>query len=244
MDEKVEALASSEDIAHAPGSTPPVTARSFDINELQAFPEKKLKVLARDLDLYLHPARSRHQHILDIVRASLGGGATVTAEGFLDQVSDSFAMLRWPKLNFLPLPEDVSVPRALNEQYQLRPGQNIAGTVRLPGQREKFLSLNEVTSIEGQPAQEWMQPTHFDKLTPQFRERNFSRSEEHTSELQSHSDLVCRLLLEKKKQTKSKIAKIHCDSESKPSLPEPMRRLRARERPPSESSQREEASRP
>src|SRR5947207_6949190 len=28
------------------------------------------------------------------------------------------------------------------------------------------------------------------------------RSEEHTSELQSHSDLVCRLLLEKKKQTK------------------------------------------
>src|SRR5436190_17818114 len=27
-----------------------------------------------------------------------------------------------------------------------------------------------------------------------------NRSEEHTSELQSHSDLVCRLLLEKKKQ--------------------------------------------
>src|SRR5260221_5582105 len=27
----------------------------------------------------------------------------------------------------------------------------------------------------------------------------FYRSEEHTSELQSHSDLVCRLLLEKKK---------------------------------------------
>src|SRR5438034_7206777 len=28
------------------------------------------------------------------------------------------------------------------------------------------------------------------------------RSEEHTSELQSHSDLVCRLLLEKKKKRK------------------------------------------
>src|SRR5436190_13912931 len=28
----------------------------------------------------------------------------------------------------------------------------------------------------------------------------FARSEEHTSELQSHSDLVCRLLLEKKKE--------------------------------------------
>src|SRR5438034_8840376 len=31
--------------------------------------------------------------------------------------------------------------------------------------------------------------------------RKPSRSEEHTSELQSHSDLVCRLLLEKKKNT-------------------------------------------
>src|SRR5260221_8407236 len=30
------------------------------------------------------------------------------------------------------------------------------------------------------------------------------RSEEHTSELQSHSDLVCRLLLEKKKKTQRK----------------------------------------
>src|SRR5205809_7230433 len=114
MDEKVEALASSEDIAHAPGSTTPVTARSLDINELQEFSEKKLKALARDLDLFLHPARSRHQHILDIVRTALsGGGTTVTAEGFLDQVSDSFAILRWPKFNFLPLPEDVAVPRAV-----------------------------------------------------------------------------------------------------------------------------------
>src|SRR5476649_1658022 len=33
--------------------------------------------------------------------------------------------------------------------------------------------------------------------------RIFRRSEEHTSELQSHSDLVCRLLLEKKKSKNS-----------------------------------------
>src|SRR5437588_7089411 len=32
--------------------------------------------------------------------------------------------------------------------------------------------------------------------------RRRCRSEEHTSELQSHSDLVCRLLLEKKKTAK------------------------------------------
>src|SRR2546430_7346036 len=34
-----------------------------------------------------------------------------------------------------------------------------------------------------------------------FRDRFADRSEEHTSELQSQSNLVCRLLLEKKKKT-------------------------------------------
>src|SRR5260221_2575123 len=38
----------------------------------------------------------------------------------------------------------------------------------------------------------------------------WSRSEEHTSELQSHSDLVCRLLLEKKKKTRIRIYNILC----------------------------------
>jgi transcription termination factor Rho len=169
MDEKLETLASSDDAIQEPGSTTPATAaRSLDLNQLQEFPDKKLKALARDLDLYLHPARSRHQHILDIVRAALAGGGTVTAEGFLEQVSESFAMLRWPKLNFLPVPEDVAVSRALIEQHHLRPGQKVAGTVRLPVQREKFLALDKVTHIEGQPAEEWTEPTHFDKLTPQF----------------------------------------------------------------------------
>jgi transcription termination factor Rho len=169
MDEKVETLESPEDVASEPGSPKPATPpRALDLNELQEFSDKKLKVLARDLDLHLHPARSRHQHILDIIRVAISSGATVITEGFLDQVSDSFAMVRWPSLNFLPVPEDVAVPRALIEQYKLRPGQRIAGTVRLPVQREKFLSLETVTTVEGEPAEEWKQPTAFDKLTPQF----------------------------------------------------------------------------
>src|SRR5260221_2840211 len=40
------------------------------------------------------------------------------------------------------------------------------------------------------------------KIVPRDQLRGEIRSEEHTSELQSHSDLVCRLLLEKKNKTK------------------------------------------
>src|SRR5437660_12654010 len=97
--------ATAETVAEMPGSTIPATARSLDLNDLQEFSDKKLKALARDLDLYLHPARSRHQHILEDVLAAFAARATVTGGAFLHQVSRSFAMLRVPKLNFLPVPD-------------------------------------------------------------------------------------------------------------------------------------------
>jgi transcription termination factor Rho len=177
--ETVEAGVSPADTQSAADASQASTMRSnqenklktdlaLDLNDLQGWSGEELEALARDLDVYLHPARSRHQHLFDIIRAALASGATVTAEGFLDQVGDSFAMLRWPKLNFLPVPEDVCVSRALIEQHHLRPGQKIAGAVQLPGQRGKFLSLERVTRIEGHPAEEWTEPIDFDNLTPQF----------------------------------------------------------------------------
>src|SRR2546430_5147020 len=45
--------------------------------------------------------------------------------------------------------------------------------------------------------------------TPVWTPMSSGRSEEHTSELQSQSNLVCRLLLEKKKKEKSLRLKSH-----------------------------------
>src|SRR5690349_23388192 len=54
-------------------------------------------------------------------------------------------------------------------------------------------------------------------------ERPAARSEEHTSELQSRRDLVCRLLLEKKKQASGDVADAGADFEDRVSdvRPEP-----------------------
>src|SRR5205085_3310805 len=54
------------------------------------------------------------------------------------------------------------------------------------------------------PREHWLAELPFLRTLP--RQKNFGdvRSEEHTSELQSQSNLVCRLLLEKKK-TKHKL---------------------------------------
>src|SRR5260221_795271 len=71
------------------------------------------------------------------------------------------------------------------------------------------------TKVEKHPRGHFVGPTVFDGVQPDMtigKEEIFGpvvmsgctpskRSEEHTSELQSHSDIVCRLLLEKKKKT-------------------------------------------
>src|SRR5688572_31116279 len=49
------------------------------------------------------------------------------------------------------------------------------------------------------------QAVQYDSLT--YRPSGQARSEEHTSELQSQSNLVCRLLLEKKKDKRDKTYK-------------------------------------
>ena len=152
----------------APVETPPNIPATLDLNELQALGPAEIERLCRDFELRVHPGRTRHHQILDVLRTALGLGISVTAEGFFDQVADSFGVLRWPKLNFLPVPEDVGVPRALAQKFHFRPGQKIRSTLRLPRDREKFLMVDEVTAIEGMPPEQWTEPTPFDNLTPLF----------------------------------------------------------------------------
>src|SRR5260370_2908000 len=46
-------------------------------------------------------------------------------------------------------------------------------------------------------------------VTPNVQAVSMARSEEHTSELQSHLNLVCRLLLEKKKTQRASVEHHH-----------------------------------
>jgi len=141
---------------------------SLDVNELQALAPEELEKLCRDFELRVYPGRSRHHLILDLIRAALGRKIPVTTTGFFDPVADNFGVLRWPRLNFLPVPEDVGVPRAFIQQFKLQPAQKIRGTLRLPRDREKMIMLDEVQAIEGVPVAEWTPPTPFDNLTPLF----------------------------------------------------------------------------
>ncbi len=148
----------------------PVRPSVLDINELHRLSPLEIEEYCQLFEVRMHPGRTRHQAIFDLVRCALSQGTRVTVEGWLEQVGDAPAALRYPALNFLPVPEDVGVPRAATQHFKFRPGQLINGTVRLPRDREKLFMLDEVTAIEKLPPAEWQEPVAFDLLTPLFPE--------------------------------------------------------------------------
>ncbi|CAN5388201.1 transcription termination factor Rho [soil metagenome] len=171
MDETNEAGATATITALAPDpnenseSPPPLR-----LEELQALEPAALQELFDRFELKPHPGRTRHQLILDLVRQAVARNQPVQVSGFLEQPNDGPAILRSPRDNFLPLPEDVGVAHHLIRHFNLRPAQWLAGTIRGPREREKNLMLDRLLSIEGQPADQWEAPAAFDSLTPLFPE--------------------------------------------------------------------------
>src|SRR5260221_5115490 len=74
-----------------------------------------------------------------------------------------------------------------------------------------FRSLRRVLGRSGQVADEADEANEAGEQRVAQVAQQAARSEEHTSELQSHSDLVCRLLLEKKKNSRQSTYKLQGD---------------------------------
>ena len=196
-DEEVNQTGVSTDSAEAPVAA---TAEdesqpaALDLNALQVLAPDKLLAYCRRFDVRVYADRSRHHQIYDLVRAALLRGTHVTCAGFFDQPGEGLVVLRWPALNFLPVPEDVGVPRPILQRFRFRPGQLVAGTARLPRDRERFFMLDEVTAIEGLPPDEWKEATAFDSLTPLYPDGRILLENSKNESISARAvDLLCPL---------------------------------------------------
>ena len=113
------ATANAATLATPPNESAPASLEPIDLNELQELEPPALQTLFDRFDFRPHPSRNRHQQILDFIRHALTRNQPVNIGGFLEQPNDGPAMLRLPRLNFLPLPEDVCVPHHLIRQFGL-----------------------------------------------------------------------------------------------------------------------------
>src|SRR5437867_7902988 len=97
--------------------------------------------------------------------------------------------------------------------FLLAPGDHFT-LPSFPTRRSSDLEYRRTIDVARRLGCRWVRPAPREKGRPDLKilatflaGRRPHRSEEHTSELQSPYDLVCRLLLEKKKKTKPQYAR-------------------------------------
>jgi len=148
-----------------PAEPPPA---HIHLDELHSLSTAELLQRMQALAIRIHPDRTRNQLVADTLRALTERGTEITVDGVLDMASEAHGFLRWPRFSFRPGPEDIYVPAALVRRYGLQSGHRVTGRVRSARDREKFLALDFVHTIEGVPASEWVIPKPFDSLTATF----------------------------------------------------------------------------
>jgi transcription termination factor Rho len=156
--------------ATAPPALPeqiPVPER-IHLDELHALSTAGLLERMQALRIRIHPDRTRNQLVADILRFLTERGSQVLVDGVLEMAPESHGFLRWPRFSFRPGPEDIYVPSGIVRRFGLQTGHRIAGRLRSARDREKFLALEEVHTIEGIPAETWTIPKPFDSLTATF----------------------------------------------------------------------------
>jgi len=146
----------------------PVQSQEIDLAELQATPLKRLFEIARELNIRHSPDRTRHQIIFDVVRTQAVRGASVIATGVLEMSAENHGFIRWPRFNFRPCAEDAYVSQQFIQKHFLKNGNLVSARLRAPREREKFMTVEEIISIEGIPAASWIEPKDFENLTPTF----------------------------------------------------------------------------
>src|SRR5947207_4229221 len=129
-----------------------------------------------------------------------------TNHDILNELRTSYAMELETVQNYLANSIDLEGVRAEEiKKALLRDIEEELGHARKVGHRIKVLEGRVPGSLDLDRTQPFLQPPKDSTdviavIRGVIRaEDDAIRSEEHTSELQSHSDLVCRLLLEKKK---------------------------------------------
>ena len=143
----------------------------LELNRLHQLTPPVLLELTRQFNLRVSHERTRHQLIFDLLKAYSNRGLQLIGEGMLEITSESYGFLRWERYNFTPCPEDVYVSAPILKKHSIRPGNKIRGYIRGPKEKEKFMAMEQVISIEGIPIESWSEPKHFDQLTALFPDK-------------------------------------------------------------------------
>jgi transcription termination factor Rho len=125
----------------------------------------QLSERAATLRLRLNPEKTRHHLVFDLLKAYAQRGTELFADGVIEMSQQGTGFLRWPRYNFRSLPQDVYVPAQIERQHFLRNGNRLTARIRPPRDREKFMTIDRVITIEDIAVEDWKETKDFDHLT-------------------------------------------------------------------------------
>jgi len=146
---------------------------ALNIIELQKSPMTDLNEIAKDLEISNRGTLRRHHLIFEILKAQTKKVGYIFGEGVLEVLPDGFGFLRMPHYNYLPCPEDIYVSPSQIRRFALKTGDTVAGVFRPPKDKEKYVALLKVETVNSDEPDENKNKILFENLTPLYPEETF-----------------------------------------------------------------------
>ena len=146
--------------------------REIDIATIQLLPMKELWALGREFGISDFTGIRRSKLVFEIVRRNRFGISY--GEGVLEIVHQGFGFLRSKHYSYMPSSEDVYLPPSQIQRHGLRTGNFVRGVIRPPGNRDKFISMDQIEEINGEPPEKLREIPHFSDLTPLYPEERLT----------------------------------------------------------------------
>ena len=148
---------------------------TYSLNDLKRMPAHKLLEMAETLNLHEGVARMRKQDVtfalLKVLTRHPNG---VAGDGVLEILPDGYGFLRSADASYLAGPDDVYISPSQIRRFNLRTGDEISGRIRSPKDGERYVALNIVDTINGEPPEASKGKVLFENLTPLFPRKKFT----------------------------------------------------------------------
>lgn len=165
-------MATNNSAANGPTSE---STQVIDVIELKSKRIAELTSIAKGLGITNFSDLRKQELIVKIVEAQATVGVkdtqiegTITNEGVLEVLPDSYGFLRSADYNYLPSPDDIYVSPSQIKKFYLRTGDTIRGQVRPPKEGERFFALLKVETVNYLSPDNVRERTIFDNLTPLY----------------------------------------------------------------------------
>ena len=148
---------------------------SYTLTDLKRMPAHKLLEMAEQLNLHEGVARMRKQDVtfalLKVLSRHPNG---VAADGVLEILPDGYGFLRSADASYLAGPDDVYISPSQIRRFNLRTGDEVTGRIRSPKDGERYVALNTLDTLNGEPLEASKGKVLFENLTPLFPRKRFT----------------------------------------------------------------------